>query len=256
MRLLVGLLVSLFVTVPVSHAVSTACEPIEGVPDYNCDGRVVIVMFGDSVTTGYGDTDIGKKLGGYVARAQTLMPTIEFINLSEQGERSPLYMSKLNEAFGPKPTGIYLKIKQSLMVADYVVQDVGRNDRWYRNAPAWSLSNLKYAANLISVGVKKFKGTPPMIITPNLTVPDRNTQREWVRGLNRLILRSSTDSAPADLRLDRLELSLLRYDRIHPTSAGYAKLAEIFRTYLTNTLPVHVKKSKRLADRQTSAARE
>lgn len=221
---------------------TAACPAIEKVPDYNCDGKVVVVFFGDSVTTGYGDEEIGNKEGGYIARAEKILPQVEFINLAEQGERSPYLMEKLTTAFSPRPSGLYAKIYQSLLIADYVVLDVGRNDHWYRNAPAWTIANLRYSASMITAGVKKAKKQPPLIVTPNFTVPDRDSQREWVRSLNRLLLRANADTAPTDLRLDQLELTLLRYDKIHPTSPGYAKLASILTRYLTSTLARHVQK--------------
>ena len=70
--------------------------------------------------------------------------------------------------------------------------------------------------------------------------PNRGSQAPWVKELDALIVKSSTQSSPADLRFDAVSKKLLSGDQIHPTSKGYAAMAEVFTKYLKTVFPKHV----------------
>ncbi len=227
-----------FAAVLFSAAVSQACPLISGMVDFNCDRKLTVVVLGDSLAFGFGDTKNGNK-GGYVLRASKKFPQVDFINLGEQGLHTSQLLSSLRGAFdsaGENAT------REALLDADIVILDVGRNDRWEFGLPIATQRNLKRAASFIKTSVAAEGGVAPMVVTAVLMLPNRGSQGPWVKELNTYILKSNKAAAPADLRFDLVSKRLLGSDQIHPTSEGYASLAATFIKYLQKTLPPKMKK--------------
>lgn len=215
------------------------CTAENGIPDYNCDGKVVITVLGDSLAYGFGDTKNDNR-GGYVLRAAKKFPEITFNNRGVQGLRTFELLSKLNRTF--KENGDP-EFKQELLESDIVILDLGRNDRWLFGEPGATYRNLKRAASLINSSILKLQDSAPLVVKAVLMLPNRGSQGPWVKALNELIFRSNSLNYPADLRFDLVSKRLLATDQIHPTSEGYSKLAQTLISYLKRTL---VPKMKRL----------
>ncbi len=210
-----------------------ACPSIGGIPDFNCDGKLQVVVMGDSLAYGIGDTAHGNR-GGYVLRAAAAMHALTFINLGQPGLFSQQLVGQLTDTFTKGKTP---QMKTALRGADIVFLDLGRNDRWLFGEPIATYRNLKRAATLIKREVTKLEGVPPLVVTTVLMLPNRGAQAPWVSVLNDYILRGSTAGDPADLRFDQVSKYLLSADRIHPTSVGYVQMAKVFVTYIKKTLP-------------------
>jgi len=214
-----------------SHA--SACTEIDGIPDRNCDGSVVVSVVGDSLVTGYGDTE-HKNRGGYIIRARKALPKIVIKNLGRSGLVSEQLLGILQRALQGKSEQ---QVRDALLISDIVVLDFGRNDRWIHVQPVDTFKTLVKSANLIRTRVKELTGIEPIVVTAAMMIPSRMNQGDWVREVNSHILKSSTLERPADLRFDLVPRNLVHKDKVHPTAKGYSSLAKTFVSYLSKSLP-------------------
>jgi lysophospholipase L1-like esterase len=221
-----------------------ACPAVGKLPDFNCDGEARIVVLGDSLAYGFGDTVNGNK-GGYVLRAQKAFPNATFSNFGVQGLQSLDLILDIKRAFDGRGDS---DLANALVKADAVILDLGRNDRWLFGLPSATLRNLKRAASLIRKNVTKVTDTSPLVIQAVLMYPNRGSQGPWVKELDALILKSSSTAAPADLRFDLVSKRLLSEDQIHPTSKGYQAMTAVFVKYLRNNYPKYVARLRPDAD--------
>jgi lysophospholipase L1-like esterase len=213
-----------------------ACPDVGGLPDVNCDGAATVVVVGDSLVSGIGDTKNEGK-GGYVLRAQSAFPVATFFRRGTPGLRTVPLLQKLKKAF---QTPTQSDFAQELLNADLVVLDVGRNDRWLMGLPSATFRNLKKARDFIEQSTLEQSGKSPLVALAVLMLPNRGSQGPWVKELDEIILSSHTKTHPADLRFDQVSKRLLSPDSIHPTSKGYTALAKVFISYLKNEYPEYV----------------
>jgi lysophospholipase L1-like esterase len=221
-----------------------ACPDVAGLPDFNCDGSAVVVVAGDSLVAGIGDKENGNK-GGYVLRAQNNFAGAEFFNFGKPGGQTRDLIKDIQQAFDGRGSAIF---KDALLRADLVVVDTGRNDRWLFEPPASTLRNLKRISRSIKTNVSNAGGITPLVVTAVLMYPNRGSQAPWVKELDTLIAKSSSSSSPADLRFDSVSKKLLSADQIHPTSKGYAAMAQVFVKYLTTLFRTHVSEQRSDSD--------
>lgn len=212
---------------------ANACPDVGGLPDVNCDGKASVVVIGDSIVYGVGDTKNDGK-GGYVLRTQNAFPEATFFDRGIPGLRTVPLLQKLKKAFANSPQS---EFAQELLNADLVVLDVGRNDRWLMGLPSATFRNLKKARETIEDATIEQKGKAPLLVIAVLLLPNRGSQGPWVKELNQIILSSHTKAHPADLRFDQVSKRLLSSDSIHPTSKGYAAISKVFVSYLKHQYP-------------------
>lgn len=224
---------------------ASACPKVAGLPDFNCDGKVQVVVIGDSLVSGYGDTVNGNK-GGYVLRTQASLPRASVKNFGVPGLNTVQLLLNLSKAF--RGTS-YRSLAAALVNSDVVVLDIGRNDRWFFGLPLQTARRIKRARSLIKSEVAERTGHAPLVVTAVLMLPNRGSQAPWVVDLNKLIEQSSSAQAPADLRFDAVSKRLLSSDQIHPTPLGYEALAAVFTTYLKNSYPLYARVLRRDRDR-------
>lgn len=210
---------------------SPQCPSVNKVPDINCDGSVIVTIVGDSLVSGIGDEKNDNK-GGYVLRASKKLKDVTFNSLGVPGIRTLELLDEIEKAFTPE---------SGFLESDIVVLDAGRNDRWLFGEPAATYRNLKRVATKTKDAFKQAGKSAPVVITAVLMLPNRGSQGPWVKDLNAIILRSSSDKNPADLRFDLVSKRLLNEDQLHPTSKGYDQLAKTLVTYLTKNLPRKLK---------------
>lgn len=217
---------------------SWACPGKHGIPDWNCDGKVVVSVFGDSLAFGFGDTVNGNK-GGYVLRAQKKLSDVTFHNLGVQGLRTKEFLALLKGIFDQdkKPEQL-----SALLESDIVILDLGRNDRWLFGKPIDTYRNLKKGVTKIKDEIKQVTGASPIVVMAVIMLPNRGSQGPWVKELDAIILGKTTKEDPSDLRFDLVSKRLLSTDQIHPTSKGYTALAQTFIKYLTDKLSPLMKK--------------
>jgi lysophospholipase L1-like esterase len=224
---------------------SHACPTVAKLPDFNCDGEARIVVLGDSIVSGTGDTSNNNK-GGYVLRTQRRFPGATISNLGVAGQRTQELILSINRAFEGRGDS---SLAEALTKADMVVLDLGRNDRWLFGEPAATFRNLKRAATLIKRNVAKLVDYPPLVVTAVMMFPNRGSQGPWMKDLNAIILKSHTTANPANLRFDLVSKRLLSEDQIHPTPAGYQAIALVFQKYLTKEYPKFVAKLRADTDK-------
>jgi len=231
--------VALFVA-PSAHS----CPWIGGLPDFNCDGEIIISVLGDSLVYGTLDTENDGK-GGYVLRTQRSFQKATFNNFGFPGITTYGLAAKINRAFGrPKPN----KLGAQLIKSDLIVLDVGRNDDWSMS-PSQTASTLKRLRRHIEDEIKKSNHMRPLVVTAVLMITKTAKKGSWINDLDKLITSSNSKYAPSDLRFDSVPSQLCGTDRIHPTSKGYERLARVFRRYLRTSYPQHVQDLRR--DRDT-----
>jgi lysophospholipase L1-like esterase len=224
----------LLLATTVSTAV--ACPDVGGLPDVNCDGAATVVVVGDSLVSGIGDTKNDGK-GGYVLRTQSAFPEATFYRRGTPGLKTVPLLQKLKKAF---TTPLESEFAQELLKADLVVLDLGRNDRWLMGLPSATFRNLKKARAAIEESTITQNGKAPLVVLAVLMLPNRGSQGPWVKELNEIILSSHTKAHPADLRFDEVSKRLLSPDSIHPTSKGYTAISRVFISYLKNEYPEYV----------------
>lgn len=232
-RVVLGFTIAFVWGIPFSHA----CPLVSGLPDANCDGKIVVAVLGDSLVAGIGDS-IHNNKGGYVIRAAEHFPGATFYNLGEGGATATDLIFDLERAFSGRG---HRRLRTAVTTADLIVVDVGRNDQWRFKTPLATRRNLKRVHDIIQGNVKTLTGHDPLVVTALLMIPKRLRQAPWIGELNGLLRSSNRKNAPTDLRFDTVPKKYLSEDRIHPTSQGYAKLASVFISYLTVTFPSHVR---------------
>ncbi len=233
MRTLLTLLSSLLATLP---TIASACPTVAGLPDFNCDGTASIVVLGDSLVSGIGDTKNNNK-GGYVLRSQQAFPDAKFSKFGVPGLQTLDLILRIQRAFDGTGDA---SLASALTNADLVVVDIGRNDRWLFGPPSNTLRNLKRVQSLIKKRTSTITGDSPLIVTSVLMFPNRGSQGPWVKELDSLIDKANSESFIADLRFDTVSKRLLSGDQIHPTSKGYDAMAKVFIKYLKTKYLTHV----------------
>jgi lysophospholipase L1-like esterase len=219
--------------------VKAECADIGRLPDINCDGSAQIVVLGDSLVAGIGDSE-GRE-GGYVSRTQEKLLEASLIGYGVPGLRTLTLFKRVRDALSGKK---FPEMADSLRTADLIVLDLGRNDRWLFGEPAATLRNLQRIRNLIISQLSKDGSTAPLVVTAVLMYPNRGSQGPWVKDLNALILAAHTSEHPCDLRFDLVSKRLLSEDNIHPTGKGYAAIASVFLKYLLKQYPKYSESKK------------
>jgi len=178
---------------------SWACPNIDGLVDTNCDRRLVIVAFGDSITAGRRDTE-GR---GYPGRLNTIFPHAEMVNLGISGEYTYQGRRRAPGAFAARREVDYAIILEG--VNDYYKSD--HSAKITRD----NLLQIRYSAR--NVGAEALIG--------KLTQTSRGFQRPWVSAVNKEL----TPYSKIDFY--SLGTSILSWDQLHPDDEGYQEMAEI-----------------------------
>lgn len=174
-----------------------ACPDIDGLFDTNCDGDLIIVTFGDSITAGVGDSaDLG-----YPGRMNLLFPTAHIFNLGDPGENTSDGRSRASNSFIRYPD------------ADYIIILEGVNDYWTEDR-----SSSRTKSNLLAM-VASGEHTGAITLLARLTGVRRSYQRPWVRSVNSAI------SPFASIDFYILGEGIIGHDDLHPDDYGYNQMA-------------------------------
>lgn len=175
-----------------------ACPDIDGLVDLNCDGTILIVCFGDSITYGVADE---ARLGYPTRMRNTYFPNTTVVNLGRSGERT-------NEGRG-RAAALFPVYGN----ADYFLILEGVNDYYQEGATASSTRN-----NLFTI-VQTAQNTGAITLLANLTQVKRGFQQPWVNAVNAQI--------NPFIQIDYFSLGqgIISYDLLHPNGAGYQNMA-------------------------------
>lgn len=205
-------LVSLFLSFGFAHA----CPDIDGLTDRNCDKKLVVVGFGDSITFGIGDN---LKLG-YLGWLKTIHPNITIVNLGVPGENTTLGRARAARTIPYIPE------------ADYTIILQGTND--FFQAKKSFLSTRDNLARIRSISINSGGQT----FLSSLTQTNRrNGQADWIKGVNNSII------SFRNLDFFSLGKTIIGYDQLHPNTLGYQVMAQ----YLSNAL-IQVSKTNKPLD--------
>jgi lysophospholipase L1-like esterase len=202
--------------------------------DLNGDCEVVGVVVGDSFSGGVGDTPDD---GGFVLRAARSLPRIELIRMGFPGLETLDLLEKIEKEL---KSNSVTPFKRALERADFVVLDLGRNDRWNFGEPEESARNMWRIQKALRKKIFQLNGVPPVIITSILMLPNRGSQGPWVAKFNQIVASHNSSRFPADLRFDLVSKRLIGSDQLHPSPEGHAALAVTLANYLRKTLPSYL----------------
>lgn len=217
-----------FVTMSLFTFEALACPKINGLVDFNCDGRHVVTITGDSFVRGIGEDD--PERGGYVGRLSPKFEgsTVQALGVPGVTSQGLLRAFKVNlqkEIEGPTQ-------KRSKDV-DLFIIDVGRNDYWNRQAPSRTVTNIKRLVKFLTTELSKDGATPPLISVSTLLHTERDFQSPFIEEVNQLLLKLKSTSLPVGIRFDQVEISgLLTEDGLHPSSTGYEELSQFSAKYI------------------------
>ncbi len=202
--------------------------------DLNGDCEVVGVVVGDSFSAGVGDNP---EDGGFVKRAAGVLPKIELVRMGFQGLETLDLLKKIEKELRQD---VNTPFKRALARADFVVLDLGRNDRWNFGEPEQSARNMWRIQKVLRKKIFQLSGVHPVIVTSILMLPNRGSQGPWVATFNEIIASHNTSRFPADLRFDLVSKRLIGSDQLHPAPEGHAALAEVLSEYIKKSLPSYL----------------
>lgn len=181
-----------------------ACPNIDGLVDLNCDGVIKILAFGDSITSGVGDST---RLG-YPGHLLSHFPKATIYNLGRKGESS---------FDGRSRVAASLRSRKGI---DYSIVMEGANDFWRTiHSPSMTRSNLLYIRSRI-------KSVSALSMLGNLTAVKRAYQRNWILSVNSAIRRETA------MDFYKLGTKIIGWDGLHPSSTGYKQMALAVAKYL------------------------
>ena len=239
-RLFVGLYIFFFFA-----ASSEACPLIDGLVDYNCDGKHQISVTGDSIVFGTGDT-LNDNQGGYVLRLKRTFKSSKVFNFGYPGITTNHLLSYYKTLFVKTPKSDQIT---QLGQSDIVIIDVGRNDYFNRNSSTLTATTIKRLTVFLSTELQKKFGTSPLFVTTILPLTRRELDLGFIKQVNMVLLKIRGQSFPAYLRFDKLSPTLLSADGLHPTSAGYDVLGDIASKYISGEAQVRSKKARKDLDK-------
>lgn len=188
-----------FLALFIAPCASWACPDHNGILDVNCDGKVIIVTFGDSITRGVSDN-----LGiGYPGRLQQMLPDTTVINLGNPGEQTPSGRSRAAKNFATYAN------------ADFYLILEGVNDYWITG-----YKSSKTRDNLLSM-VRSGNSHGGLVLLGNLTQVKRSYQKSWVSSVNSKI------NPYRQIDYYSLGSGIISSDNLHPNGNGYTAMANL-----------------------------
>ena len=210
-----------------------ACPRIEGFIDYNCDGKISIVGLGDSFIAGKGDLEHPFN-PGYIARLSVKFPDAKFTKLGFPGITAQRLLAEIKQEFEKRPKK---KISKALGTADVLILDVGRNNFYDDDTPAFTVATLKRFSLFLRAKTKQLYKSSPLLVVSFIAPTPRRFQEPWVDETNALLLKFRDEDFPVYLRADLLDVSTISVDGIHPAAEGHQILADLAAEYLTEEAP-------------------
>jgi lysophospholipase L1-like esterase len=195
------------------------CPEVIQYLDPNCDGKIRLMITGDSIVRGIGD----KKELGYPGRLQELYGDSPFraLNIGVPGATPQV----LRRAFirnidrGRQTTRFTEDI-------DYGLIQIGTNNYWSGEKPFQVVMQIYRLKKYLERALEERNGTRPVLFTATVPYTERDYQNPFISELNRELLRKK--GLNVLVRFDRIPVSRLKIeDTLHPSGGGYRKMARI-----------------------------
>ncbi len=193
----INCITALFFALLLGGETASACPDIDGLADINCDGKVQIVCFGDSITFGRSDElEIG-----YPGRLLNIYPNTIVVNLGVPGEKTPSGKRRAARQFASFADTDFVIVLEG--INDYFIED--------RSANLTKDNILKIVQSAQNIGAVTLLG--------NLTAIRRSEQQGWVDAVN--------DRLAPHHQIDFFSLGngIISGDLIHPNGLGYDQMA-------------------------------
>ena len=210
-----------------------ACPTIDGLPDYNCDGKLVIIFTGDSIASGRTGRGVNDPGGGYPGRLAEQLPHADIINDGVPGITSGTLLSIYKRVIN---TNQFPNSRAALGVADYIFIDVGRNDYIQKTSYKRTTTNIISLVKFLRNSAGPNPELAPLVSATTLIPTSRRGQNSFVARLNRRLLSANSSSFPVLVRFDGFSKNLLNHDKLHPTPSGYEQLEFILQSYLLTSI--------------------
>jgi len=176
-----------------------ACLDRSGLLDVNCDGKVVVVTFGDSITYGISDsTGLG-----YPGRLNQIFPEAIFVNLGVPGENTYTGRGRAANIFSLQAD------------ADFAIILEGINDYWQP-----SRDSAVTRSNLLAIKTSAER-VGAITLLAKLTDVRRDIQKSWVGYVNTKI------DPYTSIDFFSLGTGIISGDLVHPNANGYQAMANL-----------------------------
>jgi lysophospholipase L1-like esterase len=191
-----------------------------------------VAVLGDSIVYGTGDSANDGR-GGYVLRAAKLLPRVKFFNDGVPGLTARKLLKRVKSTLNKQSS----VLKTTLLQADVIVVDVGRNDWWSFGPVSQTVAVVRrIQKSLVQSLDPQMAGVPRVVVAVPI-LPNRTGQGDWVRELGEQLLKVDSQQLPSNLRFDLVSKRLLSpTDGLHPTPRGYAALAKVLVSYLQKSI--------------------
>jgi len=197
-----------------------ACPAIDNIIDTNCDGQLRISFVGDSIAAGVGGTG-----NGYQDIVGRRFSSARVHDYATPGIRSQALFARIRRTIN---SGKPARQSNSLLSADYIFVDVGRNDFWDDRPTTFTVRNIMRIKRFLEKqGERKGLGSPEVIVA-TMVPNNRSNQRPFVDEISR---RLSNRNIPV-IRFDRMPRPFISGDGLHPNQQGYVRLGRMVNRYL------------------------
>ncbi len=214
-------------------SLALACPNVGEISDFNCNSKAKVVVTGDSIVYGQGDT-ANNGVGGYVKRFSAQFSDVTVTNLGVTAITTNQLLRKFKESGS--------KFMKAAKGADLVVIDAGRNDCRTGQSTLNTLRDLRRLVKLIRTEAATADSEPSVVLA--MQIPNRNYRRACIDGLNRKFAQARSVSLPFYLRFDQLSSGILSADGLHPNSTGYAVMAAAFKKFIKQAWVKLIEKSR------------
>lgn len=182
--------------------IAQACPNISGIKDRNCDGKLKIVIIGDSVVYGWIGASTPDEYHSYPDYVRDTTGA-EVVSYGIPG----ITARGLNDAI----TG-----RVDFNGADYGIIDVGRNGVYVGD----SFSSTAYDIRRLSAKLKTLVGSQALVTASFMLKSLRPEVQEFNTALNRKLVDMRSDNFNVLVRFNQLPTSVLSGDNLHPSYEG------------------------------------
>lgn len=210
-----------------------SCPRLHGFIDYNCDGKISIVGLGDSFVSGRGDLERPSN-PGYIGRLSLRFPEVKVKKFGFPGITAQKLLAEVKQEFEKRPKK---KFAKALGEADILILDVGRNNFYDFDSPAFTVAVLKRFSLYLKTKTKQLFKSSPLLVVSFIAPTPRRFQEPWVEETNALLLQFRSEDFPVYLRSDLLDVTTISVDGIHPAATGHQMLSDLAAEYIKEEAP-------------------